>query len=662
MKRTNSPLCISAKEEYQRAKRTAKREVWVAKSAAEKETFAQVTTNCNEVFKIAKQMRRLNQDVVGEKCVRNDAGELSLGDDQKLNAWVEHYNRLLNVEFDWPMDSLPDLPPVQGPRPAVTTVEIAKALSKMKPGKAAGPSGVVSEMLKACGDRAIETITDLTEAIFREDMIPDDWQQSFVINLFKGKGDALVRGNYRGLKLTDQVMKVLEHVVERQIRQMVNIDEMQYGFVPGRGTTDAIFVVRQLQEKFRANKKPLYFCFVDLEKAFDRVPRKVIWWAMRKLGVEEWLIRVVQAMYNNSKSRVRVNGQLSDVFNVNVGVHQGSVLSPLLFILVMEALSREFRTGVPWELLYADDLVIVAETLELCIEKYKAWKLALENKGLHVNTKKTKFMVSDVEHSLLRDSGAYPCAVCRSGVGANSIRCSVCSFWVHKKCSGIVSRLKPDADYKCPRCCGTARPIDGRSIQEISVDGVAYDVECSFCYLGDMLCAEGGCDLAATTRYSVAWGKFREILPVLTSKHISLKTRGRIFSSVVRATMLHGSETWAPTAVVLQRLHRNDRAMIRWICGTRLGDRIASDKLLERLGLQDITDVVRTRRLRWYGHVVRSSRTINSVRNYNPPGKRSRGRPAKTWSSCVKEDLQRNNLKDVDPLDRVEWRRRIKEG
>ena len=210
-------------------------------------------------------------------------------------------------------DSLPDLPPVQGPRPAITTIQIAKAFSEMR-----------SEMLKAGGERAIETITAPAEAIFRNDMIPDDWQQSFIINLFKRKGDALARGNYRGLKLTDQAMKVLEHVVERQIRQMVNIDEMQYGFVPGRGTTDAIFVVRQLQEKFRANKKPLYFCFVDLEKAFDRVPRKVIWWAMRKLGVEEWLIRVIQAMYKNARSRLRVNGQLSEFFNANVGVHPGS--------------------------------------------------------------------------------------------------------------------------------------------------------------------------------------------------------------------------------------------------------------------------------------------------------------------------------------------------
>ena len=88
--------------------------------------------------------------------------------------------------------------------------------------------------------------------------------------------------------------------------------------------------------------------FVDLEKAFDRVPRKVIWWALSKL-VEEWIVRLVQGMYANAQSRVRVGEGFSKEFEVKVGVRQGSVLSPLLFIIVLEALSREFRAGVPWE-------------------------------------------------------------------------------------------------------------------------------------------------------------------------------------------------------------------------------------------------------------------------------------------------------------------------
>ena len=114
---------------------------------------------------------------------------------------------------------------------------------------------------------------------------------------------------------------------------------MQFGFMPGRGTIDVIFILSQIQEKYFAKKLPLYFAFVDLEKAFDRVPREVIWWAMCKLGVEEWIINIVKAMYANANSKNRVNGSYSTPFEVKVG----SVLSPLLFIMVLETLSMEWK-------------------------------------------------------------------------------------------------------------------------------------------------------------------------------------------------------------------------------------------------------------------------------------------------------------------------------
>ena len=217
--------------------------------------------------------------------------------------------------------------------------------------------------------------------IVSEGKVPNDWSESIIVNLFKGKGDALERGNYRGLKLLDQGMKMFERILEKIIREQVNINEMQYGFMPGRGTTDAIFILRQLQERYLHKNKWLYFVFVDLEKAFDRVPRKVLWWAMRKLGVEEWIIGLVQALYNGANCRVRVNGKLGQPFDVKVGLHQGSVLSPLLFIIVLEALSKEFRTGCPWELLYADDLVIVSHSLADLQQRFDAWKSGMEAKG-----------------------------------------------------------------------------------------------------------------------------------------------------------------------------------------------------------------------------------------------------------------------------------------
>ena len=166
-------------------------------------------------------------------------------------------------------------------------------------------------MFKAAGEEGLEKLRMLAEMVFSSGAIPKDWEESLILNLYKGKGQALDRGNYPGLKLTDQVMKLLERVVDFSIRKMVNIDKMQFGFVPCRGTTDAIFIFRQLQEKYFAANKPDYIAFVDLEKAFDRVQRKVLWWALRSVGVEEWAIRIIQGMYMNARSSVRVNGQYS---------------------------------------------------------------------------------------------------------------------------------------------------------------------------------------------------------------------------------------------------------------------------------------------------------------------------------------------------------------
>ena len=233
---------------------------------------------------------------------------------------------------------------------------VKKAISQMKAGKAQGPSGIVVEMIRAAGDMGASMIRDLAVAIIRDVKVPSDWEQSFIVCLYKGKGDALERGNYHGLKLTEQVMKILERIVDGLIRQLVSIDDSQFGFVPGRDTTDAIFVVRQLQDKYLAANKRLYMAFVDLEKAFDQVPRKVIWWALRKLGVEEWVVRLVQGMYANARSRVRVGEGYSEEFEVKAGVHQGSALSPLLFIMCLKpyhessALGSPGRTSMPMTL------------------------------------------------------------------------------------------------------------------------------------------------------------------------------------------------------------------------------------------------------------------------------------------------------------------------
>ena len=174
-------------------------------------------------------------------------------------------------------------------------------------------------------------------------------------------------------------------------------------------------------------------------------------------------MRLVQSMYKDVRSRVRVGDEYIEEFGVGVGVHQGSVLSPLLFIIVLEALSREFRTGCPWELLYADDLMISAGSMEELLVKVKTWKTEMEKKGLRVNMGKTKIMESGINLDVLRKSEKYPCGVCLTGVGrTNAIQCDGCKCWVHKKCSGIKGHLLRESEFTCARCLGTAKAIDGR--------------------------------------------------------------------------------------------------------------------------------------------------------------------------------------------------------
>ena len=144
---------------------------------------------------------------------------------------------------------------------------------------------------------------------------------------------------------------------------MVKVDEMQFGFMPGKGTIDAVFILRRLQEEYLDNEKKLYMCFVDLEKAFDRVPRKVLEWTMRKRGIPEAMVRAVMSLHEGAKTRVRVGLELSEEFDVKVGVHQGSVLSPLVFAIMVDVVKESVRNGLMSEMLYADDLVLMSATM-----------------------------------------------------------------------------------------------------------------------------------------------------------------------------------------------------------------------------------------------------------------------------------------------------------
>ena len=136
---------------------------------------------------------------------------------------------------------------------------------------------------------------------------------------------------------------------------------------------------------------------------------------------------------------------------------------------------------------------------------------------------------------------------------------------------------------------GNALPIDGRPKSEVQVGPDKLEVVASFCYLGDMLSAGGGCEITVTTRVKTAWKKLMELLPFLTSRHLSYKTRGHVYSSCVQSTMLHASDIWPLTKTNLQRLQCDDRAMVRQTCSIKpeAVATVRSSELLAKLELED---------------------------------------------------------------------------
>ncbi|KAI5099850.1 ubiquitin-fold modifier 1 precursor [Silurus meridionalis] len=200
--------------------------------------------------------------------------------------------------------------------------------------------------------------------ILEGEKMPEEWRRSVLVLIFKHKGDVQTCSNYRGIKLISHTVKLWVRVVEARLIEEVTICEQQKGFMPRKSSTDALLALRMLMEKYREGQKELHCVFVDLEKAFDRVPREKLWYCMRKSGVSEKYVRVVQDMYEDSVTAIKCAVGTTDWFKVEVGLHQASALSPFLFAVLMDKLMDEVREKSPWTMMLADDIVICGESRE----------------------------------------------------------------------------------------------------------------------------------------------------------------------------------------------------------------------------------------------------------------------------------------------------------
>ena len=164
--------------------------------------------------------------------------------------------------------------------------------------------------------------------------------------------------------------------------------------------------------------------------------------------------------------------------------------------------------------------------------------------------------------------------------------------------------------------------------------------------LGDMLSVDGDADAAVEARIRTGWNKFRQLVPLLTNKDVSLIMRRRLYRNCVRSSMLHRSETWPVRKENVVALQRAEMRMVRWMYGVKLKDRFTSKELRERLGMDDIALVLLQNRLRWYGHVLRKEDDdwVKKCMEYEVEGPRPRGRPKRTWREVVEKDCQARKL------------------
>ncbi|KAK3555645.1 hypothetical protein QTP86_025623 [Hemibagrus guttatus] len=468
------------RQEYKELQRRVKREVSKAKQKAYDELYTRLDTREGEkdLYRLARQRDRDGKDVQQVRVIKDRDGRVLTSEESVQRRWKEYFEELMNEENEREK-RVEGVNSVEQKVDKIRKDEVRKALKRMKSGKAVGPDDIPVEVWKCLGEAAVEFLASLFNRVLESERMPEEWRRSVLVPIFKNKGDVQSCSNYRGIKLMSHTMKLWERVVEARLRKVVEICEQQYGFMPRKSTTDAIFALRILMEKYRDGQRELHCVFVDLEKAYDRVPREELWYCMRKSGVAEKYVRVVQDMYERSRTVVRCAVGQTEEFNVEVGLHQGSALSPFLFAIVMDQLSEEVRQESPWTMMFADDIVICSESREQVEENLERWRFALERRGMKVSRSKTEYM----------------CVNEREG-------------------------------------SGTVR-LQGEEVKKVQ----------EFKYLGSTVQSNGECGKEVKKRVQAGWNGWRKVSGVLCDQKISARIKGKVYRTVVRPAMLYGLET-----------------------------------------------------------------------------------------------------------------------
>ena len=383
------------------------------------------------------------------------------------------------------------------------------------------------------------------------------------------------------------------------------IDETQSGFMTGKGTREGIFNLRTIIERYLDNDKILYMCFIDYEKAFDRVNHEKLIQCLQQLDINGKDLKLIRNLYWNQKAFIRTDSGLSPEIQIKRGVRQGCVLSPCLFNLYTENIFRETKCdkGIKIggktinNLRYADDTVLLAETkedLQLIINEVN--KVGKEY-GMKMNANKTKTMV--------------------------------------------ITRKENTPQIKLE--------IDGTEIKQVQ----------NFKYLGQTISDDGKCDVEITKRIEIARGAFNNLKGALLSSNISLNTKKRIIKCYVWSTLLYGCETWTVTQSHINKLQAFEMWVYRKLKRISWMDKITNEDVLKKVNAKRyVVPTIKLRKISYFGHMVRRDNIHRLLLEGKIEGKRPRGRPRTEWTDNIKEWTGMPEYNELIRMaqDRKKWR------
>ncbi|CAH8466653.1 unnamed protein product [Schistosoma haematobium] len=528
-----------------------------------------------------------------ERPVKSKEGKVITNIEEQQNRWVEHFKELLNrpAPLNPPnIEAAPtDLPINVGPP---TIEEISMAIRQIKRGKAAGPDNIQAEALKADVAVTARILHILFNKIWDEEQVPTDWKEGLLIKIPK-KGDLSKCDNYKGITLLSIPGKVFNRVLLNRMKDCVDaqLRDQQAGFRKDRSCTDQIATLRIIVEQSIECNSSLYINFIDYEKAFDSVDRTTLWKLLRHYGVPQKIVNIIQNSYDGLHCKIVHGGQLTKSFKVKTGVRQGCLLSPFLFLLVidwiMKTSTSELKRGIQWtsrmqldDLDFAGDLALLSQTQQQMQEKTNSVAAASAAVGLIIHKGKSK---------------------------------------IHRHNTACTNPIK----------------IDGEDLEDVK----------TFTYLDSIIDERGGSDADVKARIGRARAVYLQLRNIWNSKQLSTNTKVRIFNTNVKTVLLYGAETWRTTKAIIQKIQVFINNCLRKILQIHWPDTISNNVLWERTNQIPVEEEIRKKRWKWIGHTLRKAPNCvtRQALTWNPEGQRKRGRPKNTLRREMVIDMRKMN-------------------